>query len=254
MKTTSFIGFISPFLVLIACGREHDAPSTLNYIAWPESSVRVLGIADAKKDVIKVCLSGSVNAADLEKAKLWAVRSVLAWQRTLVVLDKAVTAKVQLSCESPTIRVTLIPGRGTSLANGRSISIYVGEGYGTWTHELGHAYAALGDTYWGGIAGSCQAGQPQSLMCWGAFGPRSDPKKWSTLWPDDIKGIQANYRKLVPTSEAPEWAASLKLEDAFDVTAPWPDAVTNSNKYATTELELSDTVARLGSSPTSQAL
>ena len=67
------------------------------------------------------------------------------------------------------------------------------------------------------------SGQPQSLMCWGAYGPRSNPLKWSTLWPDDINGLRFNYSRLHKGEfDAPEWGTDMDLEAPLDVTSPWP--------------------------------
>src|SRR5690606_11183485 len=127
------------------------------------------------KDDLKVCLSGSVSAADYERSQAWAHRAVLTWFRTLKVLDEAVTANVTFTCSDYDLFFQLRSGSGRSYASPSWINVYMTRPFGTWTHELGHALAALGDTYSGSSAGQCQSGQPQSLMCWGAYGPRANP-------------------------------------------------------------------------------
>ena len=67
--------------------------------------------------------------------------------------------------------------------------------YGSSTvtlHEFGHAFGLL-DTY-SGRGGSCQPGQPASVMCYA---------KYDELMDDDIKGIQSVYRSLYPTTNTP---------------------------------------------------
>jgi hypothetical protein len=61
-------------------------------------------------------------------------------------------------------------------------------------------------------------------MCWGAYGPRANPEEWSTLWEDDIKGIQSNFRKIFPENAlSPSWADSVDLEESLDLNDPWPE-------------------------------
>lgn len=211
--------------LLTGCGQlpTQDA-STLNYLSWDSSSVRSSTIADARKETINVCLQGSVTAPDLERSKTWARRAILTWLRTAKVIDVRVTSNVAYSCENRDLTINLRNGSGTSFASPSVSTIYMTRPYGTWTHELGHALAGLNDTYAGG-AGSCKSGQPLSLMCWGAYGPRANPEEWSTMWPDDIAGMQANYRKIFQNElVAPEWAGDIDLEAPIDVERPWPEA------------------------------
>ena len=59
-------------------------------------------------------------------------------------------------------------------------------------------------------------------MCWGAYGPRSDPNRFSGLWQDDIDGIQSQHRKLFRDARPPSHAASVDLKSPLDVEKPWP--------------------------------
>lgn len=191
------------------------------YSPFPESSLKKCTLYRAPSSELQICLTGRATAADLERAQKWAARATLTWFRALVVMDRSVTARIRFACENPDLSIRLKPGSGTSFASPGVANIYLSRPYGTWTHELGHALAGLGDTYKGGSAGSCGS-QPQSLMCWGAYGPRANPDRFSTLWSDDVAGIQANYRKLYPKAVAPEWAATVDLEKPLDLEKPWP--------------------------------
>ncbi len=195
------------------------------YVSFSESSVKRCTIAHIRKPTLNICLAGQSTGPDFERAKAWAARASLTWLRVLKVIDQSVTRQIAFTCNQKHLTINLRPGGGTSFASPSVSTIYSTRPYGTWTHELGHALAGLGDTYAGG-AGKCGS-QPQSLMCWGAYGPRANPDQWSTLWSDDIKGIQANFQKVFPgASIAPAWAQSVDLEKPVDPIDPWPsDAV-----------------------------
>jgi hypothetical protein len=193
------------------------------YVSFSESSLRRCTIAQIKKPNINICLSGQATGPDLERAKTWAARASLTWLRVMKVLDEQVTRQIVFTCANPNLTIYLRPGGGTSHATPSNSTIYLTRPYGTWTHELGHALAGLGDTYQGS-AGKC-GNQPQSLMCWGAYGPRANPEEWSTLWPDDINGIKANYKKIFPgNSVPPVWANNINLEKPLNLDDPWPES------------------------------
>ena len=193
------------------------------YVSFSESSVKKCTIAHIRKPTLNICLDGQATSADLQRVQQWAARASLTWLRVLKVLDNQVTRQVVFSCQNKHLSIHLRPGGGTSHASPSVATIYLTRPYGTWTHELGHALAGLGDTYQGG-AGKCGS-QPQSLMCWGAYGPRANPEEWSTLWSDDIKGIQANFRKVFSgASVPPSWANNVDLEDSLELENPWPDS------------------------------
>jgi hypothetical protein len=199
--------------------------SSPKYIQWGSNSVRSSTIADVRGDEIRVCLSGSVTSEEFNLSRERTTRSVLTWLRVLKVMDESVTANVTFSCDNYHLIFYLRRGSGTSYASPSTINIYMNRPFGTWTHELGHAFAGLGDTYTNGTAGSCQSGQPQSLMCWGGYGPRRDQDEFSTLWPDDIAGVQANYRRLFGGDlTPPDWADEIDLEAPLDSENPWPAA------------------------------
>lgn len=191
------------------------------YVSFSPTSIKRCTLSKIRQSSLNICLDGQATEADLKRAKAWSARAVLTWMRSLKVIDEKVTRQIIFTCANKHLNIHLRPGEGTSFASPSVATIYSTRPYGTWTHELGHAFAGLGDTYTAG-AGSCGS-QPQSLMCWGAYGPRANPEEWSTLWEDDIKGIQANFRKVFPgTSVAPPWASSIKLELPLNPEAPWP--------------------------------
>jgi len=199
-----------------------ESPIESRYKTFSDSSVRKCSIKAIHEPTFNVCLEGQATAPDLERAHLWAARASLTWLRALKVLDERVTRNIRFTCESRHLTIHLRPGKGTSYASPSVTTIYLTRPYGTWTHELGHALAGLGDTYVGG-AGSC-GNQPESLMCWGAYGPRANPEEWSTLWPDDIRGIQSNLKKVFPAeSSSPSWSDSVDLEKSLDLHHPWPE-------------------------------
>lgn len=221
----SFFAMFAVVATLAACGRQQqESTSSLNYLAWSESAVRQSTISKARMESINVCLKGSVSAADLERSKTWARSAILAWLRIAKVMDEKVTSKVVFTCANTHLTINLKNGGGTSFASPSVATIYMTRPYGTWTHEFGHALAGLSDTYASG-AGKCQSGQPESLMCWGAYGPRADHANWSTMWPDDIAGFRANYKKVFRDQlTAPEWAGDVNLEGPVDLAMPWPGA------------------------------
>lgn len=80
-------------------------------------------------------------------------------------------------------------------------------------------------------------------MCWGAYGPRADESKWSTLWSDDIAGVRQNHRKLRGSDgfAAPPWADEIDAEATMEVENPWPGYVPNNHPaMKDSEVQLND--------------
>jgi len=199
-----------------------DQDQVSRYKTFSEGSLRQCSMMNIHQPTFNICLDGTATGPDLERAQAWAARASLTWFRVLKVLDEQVTRTVLFTCKSPHLTIHLRPGNGTSHATPSNTTIFLTRPYGTWTHELGHALAGLGDTYVGGTAGSC-GNQPASLMCWGAYGPRANPEEWSTLWPDDIQAIQYNYRRVFSGNPVePDWASSVNLEAPLHLNEPWP--------------------------------
>jgi len=208
--------------LLVSCFSGLGLSSDTRYKTFSESSVRRCSIMHARKPSFNICLSGKASTPDLERSQSWAARATLTWLRALKLLDDSVTRNITFTCNSSHLTINLKPGKGTSFASPGVTTIYLTRPYGTWTHELGHAFAGLSDTYVGGSAGSC-GNQPQSLMCWGAYGPRANPEEWSTLWSDDIQGIQYNYLRVFNGNLVePNWGESINLEEPLDLNSPWP--------------------------------
>ncbi len=240
----SIISIISllGIMILTACGSTIET-SELNYLSWGQSAVRQSLIAKARVKTINVCLTGTVSSADLERAKTWSRRSILTWFRIAKDMDKRVTSNIAFTCTNKHLTINLRKGSGTSFASPSVATIYMSRPYGTWTHEMGHALAGLSDTY-ASSAGKCKSGQPQSLMCWGAYGPRANPDEWSTLWSDDIAGFRANYRKVfTDTLVPPTWSGKINLEAPMDLNAPWPEAL-----VAQTDDDMDSTLATIDDS------
>ena len=207
-----------------ACGGDRGSreieedDSTLHYV--PFGSIRSCGLAKARESAIKICLDpGGVGADVVTKAKNYTTHSLLTWLKALRQIDPKVTSKIEYTCTGAHMKVRMIPGAGTSYASCSSLNVYSERPYGTYLHELGHAFAALGDTYSGG-AGSCIPGQPKSLMCWGAYGPNKDPQGFNMLFEDDVTGIQANYKQLFSDTTSPD--SSINPLGPLDVANPWP--------------------------------
>lgn len=207
------------FSFVNACG----ALSAPSYIPFGSSSIRQCSLMDATKEEFKVCLTGRMGPADLERAKAWSTESLLAWFKVFKKVDKNVTSKIVYTCDGPHLTWNGLSGSGRSYAGPRRVNIYMSVGYGTWTHELGHALVGLGDTYTGSRAGACRRGQPASLMCWGQYGPKGDRTKYSTLWEDDVNGAMYTYKVAHGETTPPEFADQIELYGPVDVNAPWPE-------------------------------
>jgi len=222
LKYFNSFAILANVVVLSSCGQSL-APTGASFISWSDSMVRQSVIAKALEPELRVCLEGSMNSEDLARVKLWTQRSVLTWLRAAKLIDQRIAGDMAFSCEKSHMTVRLRQGSGTSFASPSVANIYLTRPYGTWTHEFGHALAGLSDTYSGRTAGDCVSGQPESLMCWGAYGPRTDIKQWSSLWTDDVSGMQANYRKVFGKDlTPPDWASTVNPETTFDMNSPWP--------------------------------
>lgn len=198
--------------------RNHES-STLDYLTF--GGTEGCTMRYAREPAIRLCVYGTAaSGQSLEKAKDYSKRALLKWFRALRQIDDKVTENVLFSCEKPHLRVQLEPGNGTSMGRCGYARIYSQRPYGTYLHEFGHAVAGLADTYSGGSAGNCISGQPQSVMCWGAYGP-DDSAGYNRLFPDDVKGIQSQYRRIMGAMQAPRG-----LIDPFsplDPEDPWID-------------------------------
>lgn len=185
-------------------------------------STSLAKIKDATELVI--CLEGGMSETDKTRSIEWITKASLAWLRVLKQMESNRSFGIKFSCQGHHLKVNMMRGNGRSYAGPGWTNIYLSSPYGTWTHELGHAFVGLSDTYVlsGGRAGVCQSGQPASLMCWGGYGPRANPQNFSTLWGDDIKGMTwVIFELFGPTTPSP-YIEGLDLTAPFDVKAPWP--------------------------------
>ena len=198
--------------------------SVLHFInRFDPSSVSMV---HAREPEFRICISGDTEDSNIEERS---ARAALTWLRAIRIVDDRVTDKVVFSCDA-SVHLTIearIGGR-TSLGSAKWVDSNVSNPYAELLHEMGHAVVGLGDTY-AGFAGQCQAGKPESNMCWGGYGPRRDPNIYSGLWEDDIEGTQERYLLLYPDSQAPANASSIDAEAPLDVTNPWPTDGSGSN-------------------------
>jgi len=207
--------------VLPSCGPvqdTHEEPqSMLHFI--PHRTTQNISLRYARQPVFKVCTRGATNP----KVEQWSVQAVLTWLRAARKIDDRVTRAVEVSCQSPHLVIEMRNGSGVSHAYPGHANFYTGKPFGELVHELGHALAGLSDTYQGRQAGNCKPGQPQSNMCWGAYGPRANPGQYSGLWPDDILGVHSQHKKLFPDARPPVNAAAIDAEAPIDFRSPWPE-------------------------------
>ena len=199
--------------------------SAFAYLTFSASALRSVSMAKVKQGTFKICLTGSASRPDMERAKDWAVRSTVAWFRVYKQIDATMPTQIELSCESPALTITLLNGSGRSYAQAGKTWIYNEVAYGTWTHELGHAVVGLGDTYTGSRAGACRSGQPESLMCWGGYGPRRDHNVYSTLWEDDVAGAIYTYQVIHGFTTPSPFTEGFDLFKTFDLANPYPKPV-----------------------------
>ncbi len=212
----------SSLLILSSCGGSDIKEHQSDYLSWGTSSVKRSTIRASREESIRVCMSGRISRDDADRATAWSTESLLVWLRALKVIDTRVTSRITYTCDNPHLTWNIRSGNGRANARPGQVNIYTARPFGTWSHELGHAFAGLSDTYAGG-AGKCKSGQPLSLMCWGAYGPRADHSEYSTLWEDDILGVQANYNKVFRDEKTPaDWADQVDLTAAIDPQNPWP--------------------------------
>lgn len=140
------------------------------------------------KSVIKVCYSDP-NNAQVHKDNV--KYSILEWVDALRAVASGPLAKdVQLISGSNGCDVRVYVGdyspARTSMGGTPTVYINHSGWYGSRTvtlHEFGHAFGLL-DTY-NGRGGSCQTGQPDSVMCRANYNELKD---------DDIAGVRKMYQ------------------------------------------------------------
>ena len=244
LRWITLFSFIVGMVGMASCG-QLPMPSVSSFIPWSSSMIRKSTIARSLEPELHICLEGSMNPRDLERVKTWSRRAALTWLRAIKLIDNRILGRIIFSCEKSHLTIRLQQGGGTSYASPSVSTIYLTRPYGTWTHEFGHAFAGLSDTYAGSAAGSCRSGQPESLMCWGAYGPRANPDAWSTLWQDDIKGIHYAYAQVFGGGfQAPDWANTVDPEAPLISDRPWPGQTRlgDDDRIISSRLQLSDNI------------
>lgn len=214
------------------------------FTVFSKANLNQCSIAKLDRDNFSICLQGSASKPDFERAKKYAMKSTVAWLRVLKAYDNTITSNIYYSCENPSLTIVLKNGSGRSYAVPGKTWIYNEVPYATWVHELGHAFVGLGDTYKNAKAGDCRTGQPQSIMCWGGYGPRSDYERFSTLWADDIEGAIHNLRTLRGAT-LPSWTpADFSLYRAFDLddAMPGDEKLTMAFSDAEVQVDLDGTL------------
>ncbi|MCX6124673.1 MAG: hypothetical protein NTV34_07980 [Proteobacteria bacterium] len=161
----------------------------LNFI---KGSKAVAGLAKkVHNPSIRLCYTDPSNsAARMEIAK----SAILKWVSALTpITDKPLATIVEIAawnsagCDAYFAVGNYSPAN-TSMGSVPRVNVASSGWYGSETvilHELGHAFGLL-DTY-NGRGGSCQSGQPSSVMCYAKF---------KDLMQDDILGVQAVYRSI----------------------------------------------------------
>ncbi len=217
MKKLFTFAFLS--IVLSQCAPKSqyssDNGSRLHFIEG--FAVNSISLQYAREPVFKICSQGSTTP-QLEQM---AIDSVLIWFSAVRIIDDKVTSNIEISCQNPHLTITMTPGSSRSYAYAGNAVYFIQNPFGELVHELGHALIGLGDTYQGSSAGQCRSNQPQSNMCWGAYGPRTDLNRYSGLWPDDIEGAQIQHRKLFPDSTPPTNATQIDAEAPLDIASTW---------------------------------
>ena len=173
-------------LFFASCGARSPQESELEYkVANP-------GYAGLTRKVfnesISVCFNQqSSTAIHGEDAKY----SILTWIDALRgATDRPLATSVNIvdfksPCDVKLYVGSYSPAR-TSLGNTPSVYMNYGGWYGSRNvtlHEFGHAFGLL-DTY-NGRGGSCQPGQPDSVMC---------KAKYLDLKPDDVDGVRKMFQ------------------------------------------------------------
>ena len=168
---------------------ENQASDGLEFLKSGNSSAGI--VTKIFNPEIKVCYSDYYNSQSMKDN---VKSSILKWIDALrSVSSKPLASNVSINAwNSGGCDVYVSIGNynpaNTSMGKVPTVRIANGGWYGSSTvvlHEFGHAFGLL-DTY-NGRGGSCQPGQPSSVMCYAKF---------ADLMADDAEGIRAVYRSL----------------------------------------------------------
>jgi hypothetical protein len=157
---------------------------------FKQGSVSAAGLAaKAHQELIKICMS---DASKSETRKKLIQTVVLKWIEPLREISNEVavnTVEIAPWNSSDCDAYVAVGNYNPAYANmGKTPKVHIAKSgwFGSSTvtlHEFGHAFGLL-DTY-NGRGGSCQPGQPGSVMCYA---------KYDELLEDDRLGVQSVYR------------------------------------------------------------
>lgn len=192
MKVVMLLSILTLF---VGCGRAtHQELSESKYLL---ANAQYAGLTRlVKKEVIRVCYSDSSNSSVHRQDVQY---SILEWIRPLrEITTTPLASVVELVAANATCDVSVNVGNFspafTQMGSKPSVNINYSGWFGSRTvtlHEFGHAFGLL-DTY-NGRGGSCQSGQPDSVMCWAKF---------PALLEDDALGIKKMYNNIQTKTEA----------------------------------------------------
>lgn len=184
-STKGFVVLVS--LAFVGCGRPQNSDSELQYINLGKAYAGL--VRKVHNPAIKICMSTSSQAVAHKDDVAHAISE---WTNALVgITSQPVTTKTEFvalndpSCDA-VVNIGNYNPANTRMGNRPVVNLAYNGWYGSRTvtlHEFGHAFG-LGDTY-EGRGGSCQARQPDSVMC---------RAKYETLKKDDIDGVRAVYK------------------------------------------------------------
>lgn len=173
-------------IILASCGQRNENEAELDYkIANPSYAGLTRKIT---KESINICFNKQNNTAiHAEDAQ----SSILTWiDAVRPVTDIPLTKTVNIVDFNSPCDVKLYVGNyspaRTSLGSTPTVYLNYSGWYGSRNvtlHEFGHAFGLL-DTY-NGRGGSCQTGQPDSVMC---------TAKYLSLKADDVNGIRKMFQ------------------------------------------------------------
>lgn len=177
---------VATSIYLTSCGRNVESQSTLEYKLADKAYAGLL--RKVHNPSIKICMASDANSM---KHRDDVAHAIEEWTSALIgYAPTPVTKKVEfLAPNDPTCDATVFVGNYspayTNLGNTPSVHINYSGWFGSRTvtlHEFGHAFGLL-DTY-AGSGGSCQSGQPSSVMCNANF---------DHLQTDDTAGLRKAY-------------------------------------------------------------
>jgi hypothetical protein len=150
---------------------------------------------------IKICIKPQDQESKhyADRASEWANVGLRQWLKEVNQIDGSSAKSVVHSCASPHYTIKLYSPKSFPREVEGSMRSYVklqesANMYthtaaltaGLFTHEFGHAFASLDDTYVAEKPGVCKKGQPKSIMCYEFTGTHK-------LLSDDIEGVKARY-------------------------------------------------------------